>query len=182
MNYLDHPAHAAWREHYFQGNYSSWHLAIDPAWWQAHMPKGFKSLDPADRDHSYAFQVEYLDRTDGKKYETKMYVAWDDYDEVYFPGFDENWNHLNALGVKALMGYFYNEHTCPCHRKQDAASAGAVTDDECEGDRFQIARIWDPNHPGLILYSETMTSEELEAALQETRHGDHARLQPDLGG
>lgn len=162
MSYLEHPQHAAWREHYFADAHGSWHLAIDPAWWAAHMPKSGSNL----------LRVEYLDRTDNKRYEAAMYAAWDDFNEVWFPGFDEDWNHLNATGVKALKEYFYNDHHCPCHRKQDARAAGADTDEECEGDRFPILRIWWPGLPNLILYSEVLTSEELEQHLNGTYGGD----------
>lgn len=64
----------------------------------------------------------------------------------------------------ALQGYA--EHHCPCHRKVDARGAGAVVaDDDCEGKRFLIERIESPNLPGLVLYTETMTAEVLEASL-----------------
>ncbi len=157
MNYLDHPAHAAWRWRYYETRTGSFHLAVDPAWWEANL----KAESPHGR-----LRVEYRDSQDGKLYEASIYAAWDDVSDCWFGAFDKDWNHLSLdQKVKGLQAYFYNDHHCPCHRKQDAAAAGAVTDDECEGTRFLINRIWAPEFPDLILYSETMTDEELESKL-----------------
>lgn len=160
MTYLER--HAAWLRHYFIDDYTSVHLAIEPDWWKEHMPDEPK----IGQGKGNVLCAEYLDTTDGKLYQTPMYAAWADCPEVYFEVWDENWNPVTAQNIKALQGYFYNDHHCPCHRKQDAEAAGAVTDSECEGTRFQIVRIWAPAHPDLILYSETMTAEELEARLR----------------
>jgi hypothetical protein len=164
VRYFDDPVHAAWQAHYFEGQYGAWHLAVNPAWGLANLHVESKR----GSDDYYRLRVEYRDATDGALYERHIYTAWEDVNDVWFPGFDEDWNPLNAgRVVRALMAYWYGQHHCPCHRKQDAREAGAVTDDECEGDRFQIRRIWDPAHPNLILYSETMDAAELEQLLAQ---------------
>ena len=168
MKFIDHPVHARTAEHYFDGDYGGRHLILDPEWWAAEMPPGVSG--PKDEVHDpYALQVVYLDRQDGKTYETKIYVAWDSRIEVYFAPRDPAgvWEPLSG---KLLQEYFYGQHHCPCHRKQDVSELGADTDDECEGDRFPIVKIFAPAHPELILYSETMEREELDALVEATRN------------
>jgi hypothetical protein len=113
--------------------------------------------------------VVLLDRETNKEVETRLFVA---YEHVDSSGsvLGEDWNQVD---VESLMSYFYAMHHCPCHRKNDARHQGGVdvTDEECEGDRFPIARIVSVDVPDLILYSETLTEEQLEAALLLLKHG-----------
>ena len=145
------PAHADLVEHYVMNGCGAHALVFTKEWMDAHLPK--------QRSHG-GLDVTLLDQNDGKTYKTKIYAAYEDkpttaYNDTYDREFE----------VYQLMGYFYGMHHCPCHRKQDAAAAGAVTDTECEGRRFDILKITPPDSD-LILYSETMRAEELEDLLK----------------
>jgi hypothetical protein len=136
--------------HYTDLRDGGWGLVFTPAFREAHLPG--QGTDE--------FLADILDRTDGKIYRVPMYVA---YEEGREGALDEEYNWVDDLD--SLQGYFYCCHCCSCHRKTYAKSAGADTDEECEGNRFAFQQITYPNLPGLIHYSETMTDEELEATL-----------------
>lgn len=102
-------------------------------------------------------------------YVMPIYTAYE-HDSVEVMGVD--WKPYYA---QALMHYWYADHHCPCHRRQDAESVGYVAQDEdyepgvlrdeCGAIRFKIRRIWAAALPDLILYSETLTETELYARL-----------------
>lgn len=89
-----------------------------------------------------------------------MYVAYERNKESIL---NEDYD---SIEVESLNGYFYGSHHCPCHRKSDARKAGAIIEnDECEGNRFLIHSITCDKAPGLNLYSEVFTEEQLEKML-----------------
>lgn len=148
--YLDFPGHDLYRHYEDLPECKQAGLVFTPAFRAARLP-------PSGGDH---FDAEILDTSDGKAYRVKMYVA---YDEGRRGTLDADFNWVD--GLDSLQSHFYGCHCCPCHMKHYAASAGAETDDECEGDRFVFRSITYEGLPGLILYSETMTAEELEKTL-----------------
>jgi hypothetical protein len=151
--YLDFDGHSTWRRHYDQiRNAGVVHLVFTPAFAEAFLP----------RESSTELIIELLDTTDGNTYRHKMYAAYDD--AGYNSILDQDWNCID--GLIGLQGYFYAEHYCPCHRKDYASDAGAIIEnDECEGRRFLVRSITCEKLPDLILYSETMSEDELEALL-----------------
>ena len=102
------------------------------------------------------FEITLADVEDGGK-EYKA-TAWPSY---YANGpCHEDWVGYPGMGTVSV--YSYLQHYCACHRKTDAAEAGADTDDECEGDRFKVKSITAPAHlPGVVLYSETLKAADL---------------------
>jgi len=148
--YLAEPRHEL-QEHYAPGGYRAQHLGFTREWAEANLPKS---------GTSNGFEIYLVDTEDNnKEYKTPGYVAWDCHSEMGF--MDDDWNYVELLSLQA---YFYGSHHCPCHRKQDAEAAGAATDLTCDGNRFRISRICVPGED-LILYSETMEQETLEAEL-----------------
>ena len=150
--YFSDPVHRRATRHYV-GYYASnceYLLTFSHSWLNKYLP----SLDCNERG---ALRVVLLDTEDGKNYETWMVAAYEQFPLLLGP--------TEQDVFLTLQGYFYSEHHCSCHRKSAALQAGANTDEECEGNRFLIERIEAPNLPGLVLYSETMSLEELEASL-----------------
>lgn len=161
--YLAEPVHAKLRAHYSEGPYYARHLGFTREWAEANLPKS---------GTSNGFEIYLLDTKDGnKEYKTPGYVAWDCHSDMGF--MSEDWDYIELISLQA---YFYGAHHCACHRKQDAATAGATTDDKCEGRRFLISRICVPGED-LILYSETMDDEELERTLGREIYSDPVRPQ-----
>lgn len=156
LNYLD--AHPGWPYHYLDTGDGVIMLGMLRNWAEKHMPEqGYGdgkrlSITMLDTETGQTFPVGY-----------SMY-----YDELYGWEFcDARWNPVDFSTTTTLNRYSYAEHYCPCNRKLDAEGADIDTDEECAGERFKIARIEATNFPGLILYSETMSIEELEAHLQQ---------------
>lgn len=164
--YLAFPGHDLF-QHYTALDYGGLGLIFLPAFRDAHLPKGGTS----------DFLVDLLDTSDGKVYRHPLYVAYEHDAKAGALDTDFSWREW----FTTLQGYFYGSHHCPCHRKDYAREAGAVVEyteaekwaDEnggrdggyCSGDRFQIKSITCDGLPGLVLYSETMTEEELETIL-----------------
>lgn len=118
--------------HYAEGNYRNFYfLLFTREWMVEHLPKDMTQD---------ALDVLLLDDSDGKVYRAKHFAALS---ETY----DEH-------GTWSLNRYVYEDHYCACHRKTDARRAGADTDDECDGFRFQVLSVESPNLPGLTLYTE----------------------------
>lgn len=138
----------------------SWIGTKLPDQWE-HPLFGTKAKAGLPTDQMEHFLVELLDTEDGKVYKIR---TWSHY-ELPSARFKDTTVHT----------YMYREHYCSCHRKADARSAGADTDEECEGERFVVQSITAPEHlPGLVLYSETRTAKELETtpAFLELQSGE----------
>jgi hypothetical protein len=150
--YLADPLHGSLRNHYTGGGYSAMHLGFTRQWAEANLPKN---------GEMNGFEIYLVDTEDGnKEYKTPGYVAWQGNSDLM--GFmDQDWNHHELIG---LQSYFYGAHHCPCHRKCDMKAYLPDLDEECEGKRFLISRICVPGED-LILYSETMSDDELELTL-----------------
>lgn len=150
--YLADPTLARWEWRYDRGSEQGpAYLLFLPAWGDKHLPPGWQ------RGDANTLRVVLLDAEDGKRYETRM-PAFYEADRTFIP--------LDFEGVvRHLQLYMYEDHFCACHRKIAAGAAGADTDEECEGERFKVERIEAPDLPGLVLYSETMTADELERLL-----------------
>lgn len=166
MNYFDDPQHARLRQHYVEGREGGVLLAFTEAWMTSHLPQDKPGKDAPQLD------VWLIDREDNDKpYLTNMWAAYDLASSGDGPQvMDVDWQ---TITVCTLSDYLYATHHCPCHRKDDAARAGASVpedDDEtyCSGDRFWIDRIVWRDMPDLILYSESRTVEELEEELNAT--------------
>lgn len=158
-SYWSDPAHANWQCHYVHGAYGGQILCFTTGWKNKNLPKNETYSDSPE-----AFRVVLRDATDGKLYETRLFVSYEHADtRQHYQVVDTDWN---PVAIELLQAYFYGSHHCPCHRKADADRAGAVTDDACEGNRFQIERITAVDMPELILYSETWSAEDLEEKLQ----------------
>ena len=78
---------------------------------------------------------------------------------------DDNWKEPDLW---CLHPYMYQDHFCACHRKTDFYRADQnkggkefPDDTECEGNRYKVVNISSPLAPDVILYSETMTEQEL---------------------
>lgn len=159
MNYWDDPEHSRWQFHYDDWpNHSPKLLAFTPEFQQTNLPE----------DGSNGFTCELLDKTTGLVYRYPIYVAYDCDSKIWIP--DEDYEP--AEKVVTLHEYFYSDHTCQCHRHTAACFAGLAESDvdfECGGDRFWIQAVTYDKLPGVILYSETMTSEELEVRLLATK-------------
>lgn len=149
-SYWSDPAHVTWREHYFLGRSGGHILGFTEAWKLANLPA----------NSSYDLTITLFDRQDEKTYSMPIYTAYEN--DIRTELMDDDWHEV---APHSLQSYFYSLHHCPCHRKQAAAKAGAITDEECEGDRFVVQSIVAPSLPDLILYSETLTLEELEERL-----------------
>lgn len=159
--YFDDPDHQTWQFHYYSGCYGGQILAFTKAWADKHLPP---------TSTSNGLKAELLDTTDGKIYTMPIYTAFENKD-MRRHVMDDDWKDVVA---ESLQDYFYGQHHCPCHRKQDAAKAGAVVELDpkdglypCEGRRFVIKSITAPGVPHVILYSETMDEDALEEALHK---------------
>jgi hypothetical protein len=149
------PFHDGWPNGHYECGSKGWRLVFSQNLRNVWLPA----------DCENALTVVLLDAEDGKEYATANFFTAYERNGYPFRVMDADRNEPRPPAAAALQDYFYADHHCPCHRKADARRAGAVTDEECEGDRFKIARIECPKLPGLVLYSETMDSEELEATL-----------------
>lgn len=149
--------HRSWLNHYVAADYGGISLAFTKQWRNRWLV--------ADST-SNGLNVFLYDRTDGKVYKTKLYASYEKDEQPIVMT-----RNYEAAAAITLMGYFYGSHHCPCHRKADAKTAGAVVeDDECEGDRFTIYAITCDTIPDLILHSEILTEDLLEERLcQVTR-------------
>ncbi len=147
--YLSDPRHRRWAERYTQHTDSNI-LHFTEEWASVHMPPHSFSTEP--------LRVMLLDQQGGKLYETWMNCSFDRTERSLPPDWDSE-------RLVMLKHYRYRLHHCTCHRKHDARKAGADTDRVCEGYRFAIERIEFPELSGLILYSETIPAEELEAMI-----------------
>ncbi len=144
-------------------HYAAWYgsgvfLGFTPEWREKYLPKD------GSKQSLTTLRCVLKDETDGKLYTGGIWAAYQKPDdgsclELLNEAFE-------PVRLDSLQGYFYEEHHCPCHRKQDAAAWGAVVEnDECEGKRFSIHEITTHDMPSLILMSETRTAEELEEIL-----------------
>jgi hypothetical protein len=173
VNYFSEPWHGTWQTHYFHGRNGGVLLAFSRVWKDANLPKGIG-------EKGFVHGTDQLlvvlrdNEQGGKLLDTKMSIAYDNggavqHLESWMSVLDEDWNPI-AEGILSLQSYFYACHHCPCHRKQDAREqCGVETDDVCEGNRFAIERIAPLDQRDLILYSETVTVEELEELLKQHR-------------
>lgn len=120
-----------------------WLLQFPKEWIGTHLPLAplcRKDYDLREVFSPEAFEIELLDAKDGKIYFVKTWAAYEE---------GEN-------GLWQVHHYMFAEHYCACNRKLDASKQGAVTDDECEGDRFKIRSITAPaTLPDVLLYTET---------------------------
>ncbi len=126
-------------------------LVFPRTWIGTILPVG--SFSTKQGESKYLFEVTLLDTRDGKEYLSREYACYED------PAVFDN-------SLAAVQEYMYADHFCACHRKIAAANAGADTDEECEGERFLVKSIRGLNTPNLVLYSETMSLDELAATLQ----------------
>lgn len=142
--------------------YQHTRLVFPREWLGTTLPNPWKHpvFEDNAEDQRTHFAIELLDTQDGTVYGAR---AWPHYeDPMSFDDESEATVHI----------HMFLEHYCACHRKIDAAAAGADTDEECEGERFVVKSITAPEWmPGLVLYSETMTAEELEATLPAVLSG-----------
>lgn len=163
--YLQSDIHDKLLEHYIVVGYDGVALLFEKRWSKDKLPVGI-----GDGDYRRnALRVVLLDTEDNKEYVTVMPASWQDY---VCDLMDKDYNSLTVEGTH-LQAYFYGSHHCPCHRKQDAEKAGAhINDDRCEGRRFLIKEITCKELPGLILYSETFKTHELEELLTATQGED----------
>jgi hypothetical protein len=164
MNYFDDPAHATWRYRYLNGEYhNAKRLGFTEAWRNANLP-------PSGTHDGLRYTLFDAERNIVLP-EMKIYTAFEHH-PVSWGVMDQDWNTVDC---HALQGYFYGAHHCPCHRKTDAKRFIPDLDEECEGFRFRIQSIYVPGHPELVLYSETIPEEELEAALDKLRQEEVGR-------
>lgn len=87
---------------------------------------------------------------------------------------DENYNLMDAWCLKP---YMYSEHYCDCNRWQDAIESGYVPKeedyeeneprDQCGEIIFDINKIYCKDMPELILYTETISLDELESLYEK---------------
>jgi hypothetical protein len=148
--YFSDPKHREWDWHFDDhSDNGAAYLLASQEWAEKWLPRGWEHGD--ESTHGDTLRVVLLDTADGRRYETMMPA-------FYEPAFMVD-------GARHLQLYMYAHHHCPCHRKSAAAARGADTDEECEGSRFLIERIETLTLPGLVLYSETMNADELEAKL-----------------
>ncbi len=169
--YYADPVHRTLRTPYTEASYGGFLLVYTPEWCRANLPQQVHGSQPQT-----TLQCTLLDTTDGKEYVMPLYLAYEHggAQSFYAQGFD--WNEV--VGLTGLMSYWYGSHHCPCHRKHEAQRAGAVVEDsECEGKRFLIKQLVCEWWPELILYSETLGEEELEASL--ARHHQACGGVPD---
>lgn len=147
MKYFD--KHSQLLEHYVEGSFGGLYLGFFKDWRDNLPPDSVSSC----------LKMVLKDTTDGKLYEHLMCSVFDKYPSHVLD------NDYNSTEVWTLMFYFYGSHHCPCHRKTDARLAGAITDEECEGNRFLIERVT-PLDSNLILISEVYSLEELEEMIK----------------
>lgn len=129
-------------------------LLFTEAWRNTYIPPDGTDLD-----------CIILDTETGKTAPYKLYNAVDQYGLA-----GPTWDRGDLL---MLQPYCYQNHCCSCHRKQYAECSGlwdgeeelANEDDLCTGHRFKFVQITSPLLPDLILYSETMSEDELNARL-----------------
>lgn len=134
--------------YYTDASEGGWYLGFEKSWQEEFLPKS----------SSHDLIVTLLDQSDGKTYSNPIHTAYDDC--LTYCRKDSEYLELNHL-----MPYVYGSHYCSCHRKTDARNAGAIVKNEdCEGNRFLIQSIM---YQDLILCSETMSIEELEAKLND---------------
>lgn len=154
--YFNDIRHKTWQDHYIPSSWGGFALAFTKEWKEQYLPKN---------STSDGFDIIQLDQQDGKHYKSKIYVAYDQIEDIIL---DEDYNVIKDE-IYCLMNYFYGCHHCPCHRKTFAKLAGAIIDEdcECEGDRFLIYSITSIDNPELNLYSEVLTEFELEESLEQ---------------
>lgn len=124
--------------------------------------------------------ITILDQETGKTAVYKSgYCAYDSKRENLsgIAVFDQEWKEPELC---CLQPYFYQDHECPCHRKQYAEEAGLwdgkeepiedwedeMNDGLCSGNRFKYVSIASLFAPDVVLYSETMSEEELMGRLK----------------
>lgn len=156
MNYWDHEPHRRFIENYSENCWGGFCLGFTKEWMDANLPA--KGTDGG-------LEIELFDQKDGKLYRSTIYAAYAEDAQL------QDSDTYETHDMWSLMAYFYGSHHCACNRKQDAHDAGASVDPEleCEGDRFLIRKIVCPKFPDLILYSETMGVEELQALLESMK-------------
>jgi hypothetical protein len=140
--------------------YKHCRLVFPKSWIGTRLPAQWQHpVDHPDADQRHHFLIELEDTEDGGKiYTARSWPSYHGDDSAGWGPDDPRMTHLHI--------YTYQEHYCACHRKSDAEAAGAGTDDECEGERFAVRSITAPEHlPGVVLYSETLTAEELTPKL-----------------
>lgn len=165
MNYFDDEQHRQiLHGHHYQRGTGNCRLVMTKAWADRYLPH---------RGEYYnGLRVVYLDKEDNNKqlvgkiycaFELPAYAA-----NQLDPVFNDEWQQLPGP-FTILQDYFYSSHHCPCHRKQDAKSLGAVVDPEllCEGDRFVIERITPLDQPDLILLSEVYDVDDFGSGKEE---------------
>lgn len=162
MDYWSDENHKNWLSHYTEGRFN--HAGKSSQFLVFTKEFRDKLLPPGVSQHNHLI-CNLLDTDSGIVYTMPMYAAFEENGYIL----DSEYQSVDGF---SLMSYFYEEHHCPCHRHTDAVSSGLRendgTDDfECEGQRFLIQSIT-PKDSKLILYSETMSEEELEEILSKS--------------
>lgn len=103
------------------------------------------------------FEAVILDRVTGQRHAVAQPFAAYEEREVFDP------EVADIVTMHVLMGYFYVDHWCGCHRICDIENAGGSVpmpnpdpDDGCPSGRFIVERLTHPAHPGLVLFRETL--------------------------
>lgn len=174
--YLTFSDHTQWKNHYTESCYGGYLLVFSENFMNEVLPKktGF-GIDEVI--------VELIDSE--RNNEVYLIGWWLNYEQfpkqihkwILTSNFDDS-NYEDEIEYFTLMEYIYGSKLCPCNIKSSAYRAGAPIipdsiDSEgnvefsCEGDRFKIRSITLPAMPELILYSETLSQDELENILQK---------------
>jgi len=155
QKYLEH--HSDLLDHYTEGDYRRSQFLVFKEDFRATLPpKTGNGIDEVT--------VELIDTEDGGKiYRMGWWLNYEGSPCTHV--LNKEFEEVPAF---TLHQYIYGSKLCQCNKKMGAEQAGAIVpNDECEGDRFQIKSITFDCASELILYSEILDQDELEAELQK---------------
>jgi hypothetical protein len=129
--------------------------------------------DMRGSNHRNDLLIEIFDSVSQQTFKAKHVVSYEEaYEEIGTSTGEE-------FKPYSLQGYFYREHFCGCHRAHHIEAAGQTIpeysgikfgdndDRSCPRGRFHVTKIvWD-KMPELILYSETLSLEEMAEQLRK---------------
>lgn len=131
--------------------------------------------DMRGSNHKHELQIEIFDAISQQTFKATHVVSYEEGYEGIGTSTGEEFKPYS------LQGYFYCEHFCGCHRAHHIEAAGqsipeysgikfADNDNRaCPRGRFYVTKIVWEQMPELILYSETLSLEEMAERLNQAR-------------
>lgn len=160
LSYWDDARHQLWQSHYTTGAYGGVLLAFTAEWCATHLPKECtQELLHDIRD----------DRTGETYVGMPFYVSYDEHEDGYI--LDDDFQPAKYM---TLQSYMCGSHHCGCHRalaintKDPTFGEGDLDCREIR-EHLLITKIYAETMPELVLYSETLSEEELCTQILATK-------------